>query len=391
MATKTVKTGAKKPVKKSTDFRQLIDLFDNKGYGYCVLHCSEKCQRDRGLQDKSKFWTVSDKKKDNVYTDGIIPICKDCAKEFCYNKKTGLIDIEKFKIFLRMADIPFKQEILDKALVKQNETIGTYIQHIKFSMADKGWKDGEIVDKVVTNEDGEELNEKEKMDRHADLVEKWGRGYNPDELELMEKYYKSWIKEVDPDNERGELSEQFMVKNLVIAQIKKRRADESSSNVDTDKLEKSIISYMDKLKLTPDTRKEKDDLSKQVYGEWVEHIEWYKPAEWFKNKSIYEDFDGIMDYMKRHIFRPLKNLLTGSRDFDGVYNINEDSGDLSKNQEEFMYDDHELKDPNMEDIETMDLQDIGILEEDEIQETQADREIAEYREQMLKEKGDRDE
>ena len=32
-----------------------------------------------------------------------------------------------------------------------------------------------------------------------------------------------------------------------------------------------------------------------------------------------------------------------------------------------------------------------ILEEDEIQETQADREIAEYREQMLKEKGDRDE
>ena len=56
-----------------------------------------------------------------------------------------------------------------------------------------------------------------------------------------------------------------------------------------------------------------------------------------------------------------------------------------------MYDDSELKDPNMEDIETMDLQDIGILEEDEIQETQADREIAEYREQMLKEKGDRDE
>ena len=89
-----------------------------------------------------------------------------------------------------------------------------------------------------------------------------------------------------------------MVKNLVIAQIKKRRADESSTNVDTDKLEKSIISYMDKLKLTPDTRKEKDDLANQVYGQWVEHIEWYKPAEWFKNKSIYEDFDGIMDYMR---------------------------------------------------------------------------------------------
>ena len=44
-------------------------------------------------------------------------------------------------------------------------------------------------------------------------------------------------------------------------------------------------------------------------------------AEYFKDKSIYEDYDGILDYIKRFVFRPLKNLLTGTREFDKEFNI----------------------------------------------------------------------
>ena len=38
-----------------------------------------------------------------------------------------------------------------------------------------------------------------------------------------------------------------------------------------------------------------------------------------------EDFDSLKEYLERFIFRPLKNLLIGTREFDGEFNVEEDS------------------------------------------------------------------
>ena len=79
---------------------------------------------------------------------------------------------------------------------------------------------------------------------------------------------------------------------------------------------------MDSAKLTPKSMSEVNETeSQRVYGLWIADIEKYKPAEYFKDKSIYEDYDGILDYIKRFVFRPLKNLLTGTREFDKEFNI----------------------------------------------------------------------
>ena len=61
----------------------------------------------------------------------------------------------------------------------------------------------------------------------------------------------------------------------------------------------------------------------------LKDIENYKPCEYFEDKSIYEDFDGIGDYFNRFVLRPMRNLLTGSRDFDKEFMIEHEyeSGD----------------------------------------------------------------
>jgi hypothetical protein len=64
-----------------------------------------------------------------------------------------------------------------------------------------------------------------------------------------------------------------------------------------------------------------------VYGAWVRDIEKYRPAEYFEDKKIYFDFDKIGEYFQRFTLRPLKNLLTGSRDFDKEFSIEEDNGE----------------------------------------------------------------
>ena len=58
------------------------------------------------------------------------------------------------------------------------------------------------------------------------------------------------------------------------------------------------------------------DESQQAFGVWLRDIEKNRPAEYFEDKKLYHDYDGIMDYIERFIFRPMKNLITGSRDFD---------------------------------------------------------------------------
>ena len=60
----------------------------------------------------------------------------------------------------------------------------------------------------------------------------------------------------------------------------------------------------------------------ETWGMFIKNIEETTPAEYYKNKEMFRDFEGIEEYIARFITRPLKNFVTGSRDF----NISEEDG-----------------------------------------------------------------
>ena len=53
-------------------------------------------------------------------------------------------------------------------------------------------------------------------------------------------------------------------------------------------------------------------------------IEKYTPAEFYKDKKLFKDADDIGSYASRFIFRPLKNLLTGSKDLDKEFKLTQE-------------------------------------------------------------------
>ena len=98
------------------------------------------------------------------------------------------------------------------------------------------------------------------------------------------------------------------------------RAEENGDS--TDKLDKSYTELMEKASLTPKNLKEDNqNESQRAWGLFIKDIEKYKPAEYFEEKGLYEDQEGYFDYFKRFILRPLRNLLTGTREFDKEFNI----------------------------------------------------------------------
>ena len=71
-------------------------------------------------------------------------------------------------------------------------------------------------------------------------------------------------------------------------------------------------------------QKKEDSVKLDPLGVWISDIEKYTPAEYYKDKDLYRDADGIGGYASRFIFRPLKNLLTGSKELDKEFNLSKE-------------------------------------------------------------------
>ena len=71
--------------------------------------------------------------------------------------------------------------------------------------------------------------------------------------------------------------------------------------------------------------------SHDAFGLWIKDIEQFKPAEWFEEQEKYKDMDGFILYIQNYIVRPIRNFITGNRDFQVNDNIDvsldDDEGD----------------------------------------------------------------
>ena len=72
-------------------------------------------------------------------------------------------------------------------------------------------------------------------------------------------------------------------------------------------------------------RKKKAEAEKQLspLGEMIRDIEEFCPAEYYKDKKLYADFDHLKEYIERFMTRPLRNLLTGSKELDKEFSLSD--------------------------------------------------------------------
>lgn len=278
-----------------------------------------------------------DMKPDNFYRSnsplyencGCMPICKDCLAEL-YNKYLlEYTDVHKAIKRLCMAYDLYYEDALVDACIKSAEgtpPIGSYMKklnmfHIKNKHLtfDQTIRDGFIFDPDVLPPKSEEEKEKYRVTTIPETVRaKWGHGFTDAEYKLLEEHYR-FLKKANPDvdsNQEIFIMELCRTEMLRTKAIKGERIDDYTKLTET--YRKTFTQAG--LKTITDTTSDNDE----SWGEWQGRISKYTPEEYYKDKKLYKDFDGLYDYFKRVLLRPLKNLQFGTTDRDPEFYVSEE-------------------------------------------------------------------
>jgi hypothetical protein len=139
----------------------------------------------------------------------------------------------------------------------------------------------------------------------------WGKGLTNDDYEYLEQEFAEWQRTTKCDTQ----SELILVKELCFKQNEIRKKRLGGDNVDA--LVKSLQEIMKNSALTPaQANAASSGKSAECFGMWIKDIENLRPAEWHEKQDLFKDIDNIDDYAEKYIKRPLKNFVTGSRDFN---------------------------------------------------------------------------
>jgi len=293
-----------------------------------------KCKNCEREMVKAKFYSSNLPEYKKLY-NGTCPVCKECLQILACDENGG-IDATALKDVLKnYLNKPFFNDIFLKVLSKKPKNpLGDYITRLNLNRGvanNATWKDGETEGKIEIDKKNIKkqkgipevlVNSDFKVTK--EMIRFWGRGkdYTPEDYEFLDNAFNEWTTRYKCDT----LAEEKTYKFLCLKELEIMKSREKGENVD--KLEETYRKLLSDGGLTPkDANAANDPENMSALGLWIRDIEKYRPAEYFEDKKIYVDFDGFSEYLKRMIYRPLKNLLTGSRDFDKDFNVEDDNID----------------------------------------------------------------
>lgn len=277
------------------------------------LQCQGGCDRTLA-RNKHNFYQSNNSIHNTDFYGGFAPICKGCMRSMCFDANNN-IDINGLLKVLKLLDKPFIQLEYIKLLSEGNFDLGNYLKDISLnSYGNKHFIDSDNYNNEINNTK-DIMSESNNFEITPELIIKWGKGYNKEDYKILENMYEQWTTKYKSDT----LAEQKTFKFLCLKEFE--IMDARTNNKPVDKLEDTYIKFMNAANVTPKDSNASDPDNMNSLGIWIHEIEKTRPAEYFKDKKIYKDFDSLTDYLQRFIFRPLKNLLTGSRDFDSEFNV----------------------------------------------------------------------
>jgi hypothetical protein len=171
------------------------------------------------------------------------------------------------------------------------------------------YKDGATTNSQDNNHVGSQLERNDDVDDDLKLF--WGEQFSWEEYEFLERELAQWKQKHKCDNQSEiTLLKEVCIKVLEIRQLRKVGKSTTITIKELQDLMKTASLDPAKANIADGGK------SLDAFGLWLKDIEEYEPAEFFEDKKIYEDFDGFKKYADKYIYRPLKNLLSGSRDFN---------------------------------------------------------------------------
>lgn len=260
--------------------------------------------------------------------NGYMPICKDCLAKLYNRYLLSFHDIHKAIKRICMAfDLYYNDNIVDSCLKKSQATppIGDYIKKLNLSNY-KGKTFDNTIDECFLfdlDEINSTLPEKDEDIKPITTIPesvkmRWGSGLSDNDYKTLEEHYK-YLKKANPDFDSNQ---EIFIMDLCQTKMQQIRAMKSGRTDDYIKLTESYRKTFAQagLKTTPDVA----ESNNESWGTWIGMISKYTPEEYYKDKTLYKDFDGIGDYFKRFVLRPLRNLQLGTTDRDKEFFVSDE-------------------------------------------------------------------
>lgn len=299
--------------KEDKKLEEMSKVFGTEMNKRCLMQISSECKNNEGFRESGKFHKTS---KKDIFKDGVIPICKDCSNKFIIDKG-GEISREKFKELLKIYDLPFITDDFNKIPRDSKDIFGDYI---------RGKNRTSIYNYDCSHHLGTRINaptlnveDKGIVDANMDdLRFVWGDWFEDKDLLWLEQTFinlKKDAKTSDSSTDDMQLRE-ICHKQLDIRQLRK-------NGQSTDKSQETLLKMLDSAKLTAKSNKDNKDEVISPLGVRIQEMEKKTPCEVFEDRKLFKDYDGILEYIKRFILRPLINFITSSKEFDKEFNVEE--------------------------------------------------------------------
>lgn len=246
-----------------------------------------------------------------------IHVCNNCIDSLIeqYTDSLGTEEKAIQRICLHF-DLYFSKDMLDKSLYDTNSNLKRMQSYVRECNNKKNL--GKTYDTFLAESEGQDKSVDEEVSRLLAEIqiqkERWGDGiYNKKELHQLDTHYRL----LKSNNPNADGNQEVFIKDLCILNLLKTemiKQGDTKSMLDVSK------AYRDTFKQSG-LQLVSENFTDDSLGVNLEVISKYTPEEYYKDKTLYKDFDGIEEYFKRLILRPIQNLFFGTKDKDPEYHV----------------------------------------------------------------------
>ncbi len=281
--------------------------------------------------------TYFNRSKSPIYkgNNGFMSICQNCIAELYeqYIKFYNGDEDAAAERICQITDTYFSPEvwavsrkISNSRNGKSRNRFSTYISKLNLNNQGTGTTYSDTLVRrweadVSNAETTKEVEDNDDIETPVDVVRRFGTGFSAGDYDSLQYEYQNWVDRYgDPIDKRQEelyVSICYMKLNLQKLLQKGESSIGAASNSYKSQIEAATTEIED--------RKKKAEAEKQLspLGEMIRDIEEYCPAEYYKDKKLYVDFDHLREYIERFMTRPLRNLLTGSKELDKEFSLSD--------------------------------------------------------------------
>jgi len=268
------------------------------------------------------------KSNSDFHIDKLLPICKKCFNQDVklYLENSNYKSRKKAMQRMCMAfDVYYDDDLFDKC--DDNEdlyiVIGNYMKRLNMAQYKNKTFETTLHSGAVVLKDPDIKNSADDSEQiDAADIEKWGVGLSATDYKNLNAHFK-YLTDANPHRDSNQ---EIFITDLCYTKMQQLRCITDGDMENYKKMGEYYNATFSKsgLKVSNETETNSDD----CLGVWSARIAQYTPEEYYKNKELYRDHDGFMQYMKRFVLRPLRNLQYGTTDRDEEFYVKEVGDDV---------------------------------------------------------------